>query len=335
MKIAILGAGSLGTVLGAYLAKEGLDVDLVTHNQEHLAGLKETGAQIIGKAKMIVKVNALSPEELSYPYDVVFLMTKQLNNKEVLTHFLPYLKEDGVVVTMQNGLPEISVSEVVGEERTLGCSVAWGATLHGKGVSELTSEPDSMSFSLGRMSNVIDDKVIEVKNILEKMCPVVVEKNFIGSRFSKLLINAAFSGMSAVTGGTFGEASKNKASRLCIQRIIKECIDVSKANGIEIEPVQGKDIVKLLDYHSWIKEKISFALIPLCIKKHASLKASMLQDLEKGKKTEVDSINGIVSFYGKKANIKTPYNDMVVTIVHRIENGELKPSFDNVKLFNF
>ena len=182
-------------------------------------------------------------------------------------------------------LYELSVSEVVGEDRTMGCTVAWGATLHGKGVSELTSEPDSMSFGLGRMNGQKDDKLMQVKALLEKMCPVEVEDNFMGVRWSKLLINAAFSGMSAVIGGTFGDAAENKISRVCCQNLIKECIDVAAAAGIKIEPVQGKDIVKLLDYKgNGIKKKISFALIPICIKKHRLLKASMLQDLEKGKK---------------------------------------------------
>ena len=333
MKIAIYGAGSLGTVLGAFLAKNDLMVDLISRNVEHIDALKTNGAHITGTVDFKVKVNALLPSEISDIYDYIFLMTKQLNNKEVLTSLLPHLSENGAVVTFQNGLPELSVEEVVGGKRTIGCTVAWGATLIGKGESRLTSSSDSMSFGLGRLNNEIDDKVLEVKSILEKMCPVVLEKNFIGSRFSKLLINASFSGMSAVTGSTFGGAAKNKASRHCLQHIIKECIDVADKAGIKIEPIQGKDVVKLLNYKSWLKQKISFAIIPLCIKKHALLKASMLQDLEKGKKCEVDAINGVVCEYGKRYGVSTPYNDKVVEIIHRIEAGELKPSFDNVKLF--
>ena len=244
------------------------------------------------------------------------------------------MPDDCIVCTLQNGLPELSVSEVVGEDRTMGCTVAWGATLHGKGVSELTSEPDSMSFGLGRMNGQKDDKLMQVKALLEKMCPVEVEDNFMGVRWSKLLINAAFSGMSAVIGGTFGDAAENKASRVCCQNLIKECIDVAAAAGIKIEPVQGKDIVKLLDYKgNGIKKKISFALIPICIKKHRLLKASMLQDLEKGKKCEVDAINGVVCAYGRKYGVPTPYNDKVCEIIHGIEDGKYTYTFDNVKLF--
>ena len=335
MKTAIYGAGSLGTVLGAYLSKAGMEVDLITRNKDHVDAMNKSGAHITGTVDMVVPVHALTPDMITEKYELIILMTKQLDNKNVLTKLLPNMTDDCIVCTMQNGLPELSVSEVVGEDRTMGCSVAWGATLHGHGVSELTSEPDSMSFGLGRMNGKKDEKLMQVKEILEKMCTVEVEDNFMGVRWSKLLINSAFSGMSAVMGGTFGDAAERKDSRVCCQAIIKECIDVANAAGIKIEPVQGKDIVKLLDYKGkGLKKKISFALIPICIKKHRLLKASMLQDLEKGRKCEVDAINGVVCAYGRKYGVKTPYNDKVCEIVHGIEDGKYTYSFDNVKLFD-
>ena len=109
---------------------------------------------------------------------------------------------------------------------------------------------------------------------------------------------------------------------------------MAAAAGIKIEPVQGKDIVKLLDYSNPLKKKFAYILIPICIKKHAALRASMLQDLEKGKKCEIDAINGVVCAYGKKYGVKTPYNDKVCEIIHGIEDGKYKPSFDNVRLFS-
>lgn len=335
MKIAIYGAGSLGTVLGAYLAKAGIAVDLVTRNKEHVSALNANGATIIGTVQMNVPVHALTPDQMEEKYDLIFLLTKQLDNGNVLRGLEPYMNGGCIVCTMQNGLPEPSVAEVVGIDRTMGCSVAWGATLHGNGVSELTSEPDSMTFGLGRMNGKIDDKLQQVKAILENMCPVTVEENFMGVRWSKLLINSAFSGMSAVIGGTFGDAAQNKASRVCCQNIIKECIDVSRAAGIRIEPVQGKDIVKLLDYKGpGLKKKLAFALIPICIKKHRLLKASMLQDLEKGRKCEIDAINGIVCVYGRKYGVPTPYNDKVCEIIHGVEAGKYSCSFQNIALFS-
>ena len=244
-----------------------------------------------------------------------------------------YLAEEGVLVTFQNGLPEMQIAEIIGQERVLGCTVAWGATMQGPGVCELTSAPDALSFSLGGITASRHKYFATVKALLENMGTVEVEENFIGTRWSKLLINASFSGMSAVLGYTFGEAAGPRRSRRVVQALIKECIDVCKAGGIRIEPVQGKDIVKLLDYSNPLKKAFSSFIIPIAIRKHAKLKASMLQDIEKGKLTEVDAINGAVSAYGRKVGCPTPMNDRVVDIIHRIERGELQPQSENLKYF--
>ena len=333
MRAAIYGAGSLGTILGAYITKNGGQVDLINRNKEHIAALREKGAQVVGTVNFTQPVTAYLPEEMEGKYDVIFLMTKQQHNVEVVTMLKEFLADDGVIVTLQNGIPELQIGEIVGDNRTLGCTVAWGATMKGGGVCELTSQPDSLTFSLGSLTKERNVHFEEVKALLEKMGEVEVDENFVGTRWSKLLINASFSGMSAVLGCTFGEAAQPKASRRIVQALIKECIDVCATGGIRIEPVQGKDIVKLLDYKSGLKKALSFFIIPIAIRKHALLKASMLQDIEKGKLTEVDAINGVVSAFGRKVGCPTPMNDKVVEIIHRIERGELTPSFDNLKFF--
>ncbi len=339
MKAAIYGAGSLGTILGAYITKNGGQIDLVNHNVKHIDALRTNGAHVTGTIEFTQKVVALTPEEMTGNYDIIFLLTKQQNNPDTVAFLKGYLTADGVIVTLQNGLPEPGIAKIVGKERVLGCTVAWGATMNGPGECELTSSPDSLTFSLGSAFRSDDGKPLrvnhfdDVKSLLEKMGPVEVDENFIGTRWSKLLINASFSGMSAVLGCTFGEAAGPKPSRRIIQAIIKECIDVCDASGIIIEPIQGKDIVKLLDYHNCVKKAISFFIIPLAIRKHANLKASMLQDIEKGKRTEVDSINGAVCAQGRKVGVSTPMNDMVVDIIHRIERGELSASRNNLRFF--
>lgn len=333
MRVAIYGAGSLGTILGAYISRGGEKIELINRNKAHVEALQTQGAHIIGTVQFVQPVVAYTPAEMSGKYDIVFLMTKQQHNAEVVAMLKNFLAEDGVLVTFQNGLPELQIADIIGEERVMGCTVAWGATMQRAGVCELTSSPDALSFSLGSISATRNRHFDKVKQLLELMGKVDVEENFIGTRWSKLLINASFSGMSAVLGCTFGEAAKPKASRRIVQALIKECIDVCKAGGIRIEPVQGKDIVKLLDYNNALKKAFSSFIIPIAIRKHAALKASMLQDLEKGKLTEVDAINGAVSAFGRKVGCPTPMNDRVVDIIHRIERGELSPSFDNLKFF--
>ncbi|MBQ5843482.1 MAG: 2-dehydropantoate 2-reductase [Alistipes sp.] len=333
MRVAIYGAGSLGTILGAYISKAGVDIELINRNRAHVEALQSVGAQITGTVQFVQKVVAYTPDQMSGEYDILFLMTKQQHNAEVVEMLKDYLAADGVLVTFQNGLPEMQIADIIGSERVLGCTVAWGATLQSPGVCELTSSTDALSFSLGAITPKHNKYFDKVKELLECMGSVDVEDNFIGTRWSKLLINASFSGMSAVLGCTFGEAAKPKASRRIVQALIKECIDVCQVGGIRIEPVQGKDIVKLLNYTNPLKRAVSFFIIPIAIRKHAKLKASMLQDIEKGKLTEVDAINGAVSAFGRKVGFPTPMNDKVVEIIHNIEQGKLSPSFDNLKYF--
>lgn len=333
MRVAIYGAGSLGTILGAFISKAGVAIELINRNKAHVEALQTKGAQVVGTLEFTQPVVAYTPAEMTGTYDVIFLMTKQQHNPEVVAMLRPFLAEEGVLVTFQNGLPEVQIAEALGENRVLGCTVAWGATLQAPGVCELTSAPDALSFSLGSISKQKNKHFNKVKELLELMGTVEVEENFLGTRWSKLLINAAFSGMSAVLGCTFGEAAGPKDSRRIVQALIKECIDVCAAGGIRIEPVQGKDIVKLLNYTNPLKRAISFFIIPIAIRKHAKLKASMLQDLEKGKLTEVDAINGAVSDFGRKVGFPTPMNDCVVDIIHRIEKGELRPCRDNLRWF--
>lgn len=331
MKYAIYGAGAMGTVLGAYIARAGLPIDLINRNEKHIAALKERGAHIVGTVDFVQPVNAMLPSEMKEKYDLILLMTKQRDNAQIVTFLKDYLKEDGALCTCQNGLPEPKIAEILGADRVLGCTIAWGATFRGEGVSELTSDPAALTFSLGAYGKC--PRLREAQTLLECMGRVTVEENFIGARWSKLLINSAFSGLSTVTGETFGTVSKNKRSRAAALAIIKECIDVAKAAGIRPEPVQGHRIDRMFDYRGGMKKRIAFMLIPVAMKKHARLISSMLQDLRKGKRCEIDFINGVVCEYGERYGVPTPYNARTVSLVHEIEEGKRKIAFENIEEF--
>ena len=331
MRIAIYGAGSLGTVMGAYLTKNGVRVDLINRNKEHIKALKENGAHITGTVEMTVPVSAMLPEEMTGRYDVFFLMNKQLNNRETVAFLRDYLADDGVIATLQNGIPEDSVAEIVGPERTIGITVEWGATMTVPGESRLTSDPDSLSFHMGRMAGIPESKLEEVKHILEHMCPVEIEDNLPGARWSKLLINAAFSGLGTVMGGTFGDVTKDPLGKELAVRCMKEVIDVGRAAGVTFAPVQGKDIVSLFYWSNPLKKAFAKLILPVAMKKHAAIEPSMLQDLKKNKPCEIDAINGVVCEWGKKKGIPTPVNDQITAIVHEIQDGKRKPAPENLK----
>ncbi len=338
MRTAIYGAGSLGTVLGAYLTNNGVDVDLINHNRAHVEALKKNGARITGAVDKLVRVKALLPEEMTGTYDIIFLMTKQLNNREVVTFLKDYLAEDGVIVTMQNGIPEDSVAEVVGENRTIGCVVEWGATLTAPGESMLTSDPQSLSFHMGKSAasggqGVSQEKIRQVKDVLENMCPVEIEANLRGARWSKLLINATFSGLGTVIGGTFGDVTGDPQAREIAIRCMKEVIDVGRAAGVTFAPVQGKNIISLFYWKNPVKKALAKMILPVAMEKHAAIEPSMLQDLKKGKACEIDAINGVVCSWGKKTGVPTPVNDQIVKLVREIQDGKRGTGFGNLEAF--
>lgn len=333
-RYAIYGAGSLGTVLGAYITKNGGKIDLINRNRAHVAALQQNGAHIVGSVDMTVPVNALTPEEMSGKYDIILLMTKQLYNTEVVTFLKDYLEQDGVIVTLQNGLPEPAIADIVGPSRTMGCTVEWGAEMCGAGECKLTSAPQSLSFHMGKMDGVPQNKFEEVKALLELMCPVHIEENLLGARWSKLLINATFSGLGTVVGGVFGDVSESKDGQKVAIRCMKECIDVGHAAGAEFAPVQGKNITALFYYKGALKRAVAQMLIPIAMKKHRDIQPSMLQDIKNGKPCEVDAINGVVCDWGKKTGIPTPINDRIVDIIKKIQSGQLTAQTQNLRLFD-
>jgi len=212
--------------------------------------------------------------------------------------------------------------------------VEWGAALTAPGLCTLTSEVDSLSFHMGKMEGIPDSKFSEVKALLELMCPVHEEKNLIGARWSKLLINATFSGLGTVVGGVFGDVSENRDARRVAIRCMKECIDVGHAAGAEFAPVQGKNITALFYYRTALKRAFATALIPIAMKKHRNIEPSMLQDIKKGKPCEIDAINGVVCEWGRKCGVETPFNDRIVEIVKKCESGTLTPNAVNIRLFD-
>lgn len=342
-KIAVYGAGAMGTTLGAFLTLGGLkNVHLITRNQAHVDGLNEQGAKIDCTAEnnqLTIKVTALTPSQMTEKYDVVFLMTKQKNNAEILEFLLPYLKDDGIVCTTQNGLPENSVAEIVGKDRTYGGVASFGATFIGGGRVALTSKIDGMRMQISGFENdnAKADLLAEILSYVGKATGnesfVKKTDNLAGARWSKLAINAAFSGLSVVTGCTFGEIAKRKRSRKIALGILRECMDVAGASGVTLEPMQGHDMQKLLGGRGFFQTQFALFALPIAMKKHKKLVSGMLKDVQNGRKCEIDYINGTVCRVGKTVGVATPLCDKVVEIVHGIENGLYETSYENTDFF--
>ena len=346
IKIAIYGAGAMGTVLGALLTKGGLqNVTLITRNLSHVQGLKTQGATILCKAdntQFTIPVYALTPQELSEreeKYDVVFLMTKQRNNTEILQTLLPHLHENTVVCTTQNGLPEPSVAEVVGKERTYGAATSFGATFIGEGEVELTSKLQAMSMEVGGYQNNNEkvDLLVEILSCVGKAVGkddfVTATDNLLGARWAKLSINAAFSGLSTLTGLNFGQVAKKRKTRKLALGILRECMSVANASGVTLAKMQGHDMEKLLGGKTPMKRFIAYMVLPFAMKKHKKLLSGMLKDVQNGRKCEIDFINGVVCKEGEKVGVETPLCKQVVEMVHGIENGLYEIDYRNVDFF--
>lgn len=336
MRIAILGCGAMGTVLGAYLTKNGCAVDMIDSYEAHVKSLNQEGARIVGMVDFTTPVNALTPNEMTGIYDVVFLFTKQTANDSVLQNLLPHLGADSTICTLQNGVPEPYVAEYVGKERTIGGTVLWGATFIEPGVSEVTQDlsRNDHLFEIGEIDGSITPRIEKLCNILNYMGNTKISRNLMASRWGKLINNACMSGMSAVCGSTYGEVLKNDKARACLSYLGHEVKLCCEAAGYELPLLlheQTPETLNLINQEMFNANQEMFLIM---YSDMHTAKASMLQDLEKNNPTEVKMINGFVCQTGIKYDIPTHFNDKVVEIVSNIEKGNLPLSMNNVNLFD-
>lgn len=336
MRAAIIGAGSLGTIIGALMTKGGKPVDLIDTNREHVAALNATGARITGEMNLLVPVHALTPDEMEGQYDLVFLLSKQTANQAVLSNLLPFLHGESIVCTLQNGIPEPSVAAVVGQGRTIGGAVGFGATWIGPGVSKLTTTAEVVSkfaFEIGEMDGTIRPRLTKVQDYLSCVGRTELLDDLMGIRWSKVLMNATFSGMSAALGCTFGEVMDDRRALACVAFIADETVQTAHAAGHRMARMQGEDFERFA-----LASPASLpGVLPLIHKiwtQHRQLRASMLQDLEKGRDTEIGFINGIVCRTGREHGVATPFNDRVVELVNEAQSARSVPDFSNIDRFD-
>jgi len=324
MRAALMGVGSLGTIMGALIAKNGGEITLIDANKAHVDAMNEKGATVIGKMELQgIPVKAITPEQMDGIYDIVILLAKQTYNDVALKQLLPHLGVDSVVCTLQNGIPEETVANLIGKERTVGGVVGWGATFREPGVSELTSDISAMRFEIGEIDGKKTERIEQVSKILNLVGTCVVVDNLMGIRWAKVIQNATLSGMSAALGVTYAKILDNEKATACAAYVGDEIVQVVRKIGIELV-----DLVPGWSYYSlafddqegleaskqWLREYF----LP-----HRPLKASMLQDMEKGFKCEIDYIVGICSQWGKKVGVATPTCDIITAIVKDFESGKI------------
>lgn len=334
MRVGIYGCGAMGTVLGAYLSKAGVNIELIDVYEEHVNTLNRDGAKLVGFDQWTTPVKAVLPSAMQGIYDLIIVFCKQTANAEAFKVIKQHIDANSSILTLQNGYPEPSLVAAFGEQQVLGGTTLWGATFVGPGVSEVTEplreKPEL--FEIGTISGEINQRVKAVAKILEKMGPTQISTNLVASRWTKLILNSSMSGMSAALGCTFGDVLDSQEAMSYLGKIGAEAGRVSMAAGQRLAPVFGCDVDSLLKgSHDVSAEWIAW--IRSAYKNLRAAKASMLQDLEKGKITEVDMINGYLCDQGRKFGVQTPVNDSIVAIVHGIEKGSYPLSMSNIQYF--
>ncbi|WP_020375282.1 ketopantoate reductase family protein [Sulfobacillus thermosulfidooxidans] len=336
MRIAVMGAGSIGTIVGAYLSAHGLDVELITRNQAHVDALNQFGARITGAIQWTVPVRALTPEHMLGTYDLVLLLTKQLQNREVLTHLLGYLGPHSIVCSLQNGIPEAEVAAIVGPQRVIGGSIEFGATGTKPGVSCLTTYLEHLrqyAFQIGELNGQMTDRIYVVASILAHVGGSHISQNLVGTKWSKLWLNATFGGLSAALGATFGEVIDDEVAIRSAVFLSHETLKVGHACGVQFAPLFGFDVgsCEIHQMNDVITYRDMFRRV---ISPGRAVKSSILQDLEKNRPTEIAYINGVVTRLGQEQGIPTPFNNLVVKLVRQAEKTHSLPSFDYLPYFD-
>jgi len=333
MRMCIMGAGSLGTILGAYIAKAGYNIDLIDAYEEHVNVLNEKGAHVTGTVDFVQKVHAITPDQMEGVYDLVIYMAKQTYNDVAIPQIVAHIDENSTVCVCQNGIPEYAVSAAIGSEMVVGAPVGWGATFQGPGCSTLTTDEGRLNFTLGSLEGPVNERVLKAKKILECMGEVHVSENLLGLRWTKLLMNATFSGLSTALGTTFGGVLDDDTAMQLILKIGKECIDVAAQKGITLEPYEGYDFYRAFKRGNPQTNADSIKLIREIWQPHYKLTASMAQDLIHGRKCEIYDINGVVCNAGRECGIPTPVNDRIVKVVSGIQDGIYEYAPENIEFF--
>ncbi len=297
MRICIYGAGAMGTSLGLELGKAGISCTFVTRNAAQVRNLQQQG------------LDACLPADMVGAYDVIFLATKQRDNRLIAEFLQNFLASDGVLVTVQNGLPEAGLAEVLGADRVYGCALGWGAELS-DGELKVTSSESRKRLAIGAYGK--GERLGELVSLLGQAF-FVTEGDLAEIRFSKLVVNAAFSTISAITGCTFGQISvKYRKQALALMR---ETVAVAKAYGCTRLVQNGHDILK------YASSPFAGLVLPFAMRKHAAIKSGMLRDIMAGKRCDVDFVAGAVVQAGQKKGIPCPRMARAVALVHEIENG--------------
>jgi 2-dehydropantoate 2-reductase len=335
MRIGIIGAGAIGCVVGGLLTKAGHDVTLVDQWPEHIETMRQHGLRLSGTCgEHTIPVKALHIHELqgvATPFEAVFVSVKSYDTEWAAQMALAYLEQpDGVVVDFQNGVNDERVASVVGKARCLGCVITIGAGMYEPGHA-IRTDSGSVGFKIGEHDGRDTPRAQALARVMNDVAGAKVTTNLWGERWSKLAVNCMANPLAGLSGLGSAEVRTAPIPRRIAIHVAAEVIQVGRAAGYEVEPIYGIDARRFVDAAQGKGWDAVEADMAASVKFLTGGRPSMLQDVMKGRRTEIDYLNGYVSQQGKRLGVATPVNDAVVAAVRQHGVGTLKPDPKNLE----
>jgi len=324
-RIGIFGAGAIGSVVGGMLTRAGRDVTLIDQWPAHIEAMKTRGLRLSGAmGDLVVPVRALHVHELQTvrePFDAAFVAVKSYDTEWATSLALSYLREpDGVVVDFQNGINDSRVAALAGVQRSLGCVITISAGMYEPGHA-MRTDSAALGFKIGEHDGADTPRARELAEIMSAVAETKVTANLWGERWSKLAINCMANPLSGLTGlGTLDVRTIPEIAAVGVH-LGAEAIAVGRGVGHEVEPIYGILAQRYLDAYAGRGLAELLAEIAAIARARGGGQPSLLQDVIKGRRTEIDYLNGYVCAEGKRVGVRTPYNDAVVATVRGLGVG--------------
>ncbi len=333
LRILLQGLGGIGGVVAARLLRAGYGPTLVTGNAEITAAIKQEGLRVKTLSEEFTVAAEAYTDLAHLPkdsrFDVSIMLMKANPVVAAAQKTLPFLAEDGYLLTCQNGMVEDAVAAVVGRQRVLAGIVGWGGTMHAPAVVEKTGPG---AIHLGELDGSHSPRVRALASVLRYVSPVVVSGNIVGAMWAKLAINCMITAMGALTGQTMGQMLRQKRARLAFLNIYREVVDTAEALGVKLERIAVHPrLLYVAKNAAWPTRLVKDSIARAIGLKYRRLKSSALQSLQRGRPTEIDFLNGYVAARAQETKIAVPFNRAVTRLIKEIEAGERQIHVDNIR----
>jgi 2-dehydropantoate 2-reductase len=332
-KIAVLGAGAIGSSVSADLTKAGYDITVIDQWPAQVEALKSTGLHIQmadGDVKVPIRAYHLCDlASANLQFDIVFLAVKSNDHRWMAEFIKPHLKIDGVLVGVMNGMNDDSIASIVGRKRTVGCCIELSAEIFTPGLVQRNTTHKGTWFAVGELDGLYTPRVREIQSILSHVARCDVTGNIYGAKWTKLVANTMTMGPHGLLGLRNGEAASLPGMADIAANIGRESLAVGTALGYRIEPIFG---LRADEFAGTSDENLATTRNALMQHVGSRSRTAPIHDHIKSRTSEMEFITGIVTHKGKQLGIPTPFNDAVLEIDRRINRGEIKMDPSNFEL---